>query len=91
MTGFVSSFSTIWRLAIPYFRSEDRWPGRILLAAVIAIELSLVGITVLLTYWYNSFYNALQEPELGCLRQPADLLLRPCERRHGARRSTSSI
>ncbi|MGE3159992.1 MAG: ABC transporter ATP-binding protein/permease [Xanthobacteraceae bacterium] len=60
MTGIVSSFSTIWRLAAPYFYSEDRWPGRILLAAVIAVELSLVGITVLLTYWQNSFYNALQ-------------------------------
>ncbi len=60
VTGIVSSFSTIWRLAIPYFRSEDRWPGRVLLAAVIAVELSLVGVTVLLTYWQNSFYNALQ-------------------------------
>ena len=60
MTGIASSFSTIWRLAAPYFYSEDRWPGRILLAAVIAVELSLVGITVLLTYWQNSFYNALQ-------------------------------
>ena len=60
MTAIFSSFSTIWRLAAPYFYSEDRWPGRILLAAVIAVELSLVGITVLLTYWQNSFYNALQ-------------------------------
>ena len=39
MTGFASTLATIWRLAIPYFRSEDRWAGRILLAAVIAIEL----------------------------------------------------
>ena len=60
MTGIISSFTTIWRLAAPYFYSEDRWPARILLAAVIAVELSLVGITVLLTYWQNSFYNALQ-------------------------------
>jgi vitamin B12/bleomycin/antimicrobial peptide transport system ATP-binding/permease protein len=50
----------IWRLSIPYFRSEDRWPGRILLAAVVGIELSTVAITVLLNYWYNGFYNALQ-------------------------------
>ncbi len=61
MTGFVSSLSTIWRLAIPYFRSEDRWPGRILLAAVIATELSMVGITILLNAWNNRFYNALQD------------------------------
>ena len=36
------------RLAVPYFRSEDRWAGRLLLAAVITAELSLVGIAVLL-------------------------------------------
>src|SRR5581483_8146871 len=31
-----------------------------LLAAVIAIELSIVGITVLINEWNNNFYNALQ-------------------------------
>jgi putative ATP-binding cassette transporter len=61
VTGFASSLSTIWRLAIPYFRSEDRWAGRLLLSALIATELSLVGITVLLNQWYNTFYNSLQE------------------------------
>ena len=61
MTGIASLLSTIWRLSIPYFRSEDRWPGRVLLAAVIATELSLVGVTVLLNEWYNRFYNALQD------------------------------
>jgi vitamin B12/bleomycin/antimicrobial peptide transport system ATP-binding/permease protein len=61
VTGFISSLSTIARLAIPYFRSEDRWPGRILLASVIAIQLSLVGIAVLLNAWYNKFYTALGE------------------------------
>jgi putative ATP-binding cassette transporter len=54
------TLATIWRLAVPYFRSEDRWAGRILLAAVIGIELSIVAITVALSYWYNGFYNALQ-------------------------------
>jgi vitamin B12/bleomycin/antimicrobial peptide transport system ATP-binding/permease protein len=56
----LSSLATIWRLSVPYFRSEDRWPGRILLAAVIGLELSTVAITVALNYWYNGFYNALQ-------------------------------
>ena len=48
-------------MASPYFHSEDKWPGRILLGAVIAIELSIVGINVLLNSWNNSFYNALQD------------------------------
>jgi len=57
----VSSLAVIWRLAVPYFRSEDRWPGRLLLGAVIAIELSIVAITVILNDWYNRFYNTLQD------------------------------
>jgi putative ATP-binding cassette transporter len=61
VTGFVSTLATIWRLAIPYFRSEDRWAGRALLTAVIAIELSNVGIMVMINQWNARFYNALQD------------------------------
>lgn len=61
MRGLISTLATVWRIASPYFRSEDRWAGRLLLAAVIAIELSIVGITVLLNSWNNNFYNALQD------------------------------
>jgi vitamin B12/bleomycin/antimicrobial peptide transport system ATP-binding/permease protein len=56
-----AALATIWRLSIPYYRSEDRWPGRILLGAVIAIELSIVAIQVILNEWYNRFYNTLQD------------------------------
>lgn len=63
MRGIVSTLATVWRLASPYFSSEDKWPGRILLAAVIAIELSIVGINVLLNSWNNVFYNALQDKD----------------------------
>src|ERR1700733_9436849 len=51
----------VWQIAAPYFRSEDRWAGRGLLAAVIAIELATVYLTVLFNSWNNVFYNALQE------------------------------
>jgi vitamin B12/bleomycin/antimicrobial peptide transport system ATP-binding/permease protein len=56
-----STLATVWRIAAPYFRSEDRWAGRALLAAVIATELGIVGLTVLLNQWNSRFYNALQE------------------------------
>ncbi len=56
-----STLAIVWRIASPYFRSEDKWPGRILLAALIGIELSIVGINVLLNSWNNTFYNALQD------------------------------
>ena len=61
MTGLRSTLAVIWRLAVPYFRSEDRWTGRILLGAVIAIELAITGINVLINQWNARFYNALQD------------------------------
>jgi vitamin B12/bleomycin/antimicrobial peptide transport system ATP-binding/permease protein len=56
-----ATLATVWRIAAPYFRSEDKFAGRLLLAAVIAIQLALVLIDVLLNKWNNRFYNALQE------------------------------
>lgn len=50
-----------WRLAAPYWSSEERWRGRLLLGAVVALNLSLVGMSVLLSYWNREFFNALQE------------------------------
>jgi putative ATP-binding cassette transporter len=58
-----ATLAIVWRIAIPYFRSEDKWAGRVLLAAVIAIELSLVAINVLVNQWNNRFYNALQDKD----------------------------
>ncbi len=61
MRGIIATLATVWRIASPYFRSEERWPGLILLTAVIIIELSIVALTVLLNTWNANFYNALQE------------------------------
>jgi vitamin B12/bleomycin/antimicrobial peptide transport system ATP-binding/permease protein len=58
-----STLATVWRISIPYFNSEDKWVGRGLLAAVIAIELALVGNDVLINLWRARFYNALQEKD----------------------------
>lgn len=49
-----------WSLAMPYWRSEERWRARALLGSVIALNLALVGVTVLLTYWQRAFYNSLE-------------------------------
>jgi putative ATP-binding cassette transporter len=56
-----STLAAVWRIAVPYFHSEDKWAGRGLLAAVITIELAVVFLTVLFNRWNNVFYNALQE------------------------------
>ncbi len=56
-TRFLAAF---WRLAGPYWWSEDKWAGRGLLAVVIALNLSLVAISVRFNAWNNDFYNTLQ-------------------------------
>ena len=44
-----------WALTRPYWVSEERGRARLLLAAVIVLNLSLVGMTVVLTYWQRAF------------------------------------
>jgi putative ATP-binding cassette transporter len=61
--GLVSTFGIIWRLAVPYFKSEDRWAAGALLAAVVTMELGKVALDVLLNLWNNRFYNALQDKD----------------------------
>ena len=57
--------SDAWRLAGPYWRSEERWRARLLLGVVVALNLSLVGMSVLLSYWNREFFNSLQEKDAG--------------------------
>ena len=61
MNNIRSTLAIVWRIAAPYFRSEDKWAARGLLAAVIAIQLASVGTDVLVNQWRNRFYNALQD------------------------------
>jgi len=56
-----STIVSIWKLAVPYFRSEDRRAGGLLLGAVIGLELAAVGVMVLINQWNARFYNALQD------------------------------
>src|SRR6202790_5790147 len=50
-----------WRLAKPYWGSEEKWSARGLLLAVIALNLGNVYISVRINEWNNAFYNALQK------------------------------
>ena len=61
MNNIRATLAIVWRIAVPYFNSEDKWAGRVLLAVVILIELALVGTDVLINQWRNRFYTALQE------------------------------
>ena len=61
-----------WRLANPYFRSEEKWVAWTLLVAVVALNLSLVGMSVVLSYWNREFFNSLQNKDFQAF---TDLLL----------------
>jgi len=50
----------IWKLTKPYWFSEDRWAGRGLLAAIIAMTLALVYLQVRLALWSRVFWDAFQ-------------------------------
>ena len=49
-----------WHLATPYFRSEQRWSARLLLAAIITMNFVLVAINVQLNTWQGAFFNSIQ-------------------------------
>ena len=53
----------LWTLTRPYWFSDDRWPARALLAAIVAITLLLVYLNVLLNDWNGRFFNALQSKD----------------------------
>ncbi|GAB1715005.1 MAG: ABC transporter related [Nitrobacter sp.] len=48
-----------WRVGVLWFRSEERWEARTLLAGVVALKLAEVGVWVLGSYWNAALFNAL--------------------------------
>jgi len=55
-------FHDFWHLVRPYWlESKERGSARVLLAAVILLNLIMVYISYRITEWYNTFWNALQK------------------------------
>jgi len=52
--------SEAWRIARPYWFSEEKWSGLGLLALVLVLNLATVGLDVRFNYWRNDFYNTFQ-------------------------------
>ena len=63
MANFRTSAKDFTHIAFPYFREDDRWPGRVLLITVIGLQLFQVWLNVKFNSWYNTFYNALQNKD----------------------------
>jgi vitamin B12/bleomycin/antimicrobial peptide transport system ATP-binding/permease protein len=61
MRGLGPFLKDAWRLSRPYYVSEEKWSAWGLLASIIALNLALVGMSVLLSFWNREFYNSLQD------------------------------
>ena len=59
--GLKANIREAWRIALPYFRSEERYAAWGLLACVVAGQLTLVAMVVAENYWRNAFFQTLQE------------------------------
>lgn len=62
-TSLISTLRRIGALAAPYFRSEEKWKARGLLAAIVALNLGTVYMLVLNNQWFGRFYDALQNKD----------------------------
>jgi len=63
MRGLKPFLLDAWALTRPYWSSDERGRALLLLGAVVALNLSLVAMTVVLTYWQRAFYNALEQKD----------------------------
>jgi putative ATP-binding cassette transporter len=63
MRGLGPFLRDAWRLCRPYYVSEEKWSAWGLLITIIALNLSLVGMSVVLSFWNREFYNSLQDKD----------------------------
>ena len=56
-----SFWPAFWRLARPYFSSDDRWAARGLFVAITTLALAIIWVNVQLNEWNGEFYNSLQD------------------------------
>ena len=86
------TFSTLRRilaLAAPYFRSEEKWRARLMLAGIVALNLAYVYALVLFNQWYGRFYDALQNKDAGIFWREVGVLAGSRSRTSRSRCSSS--
>ncbi len=62
-------FRRTWAMITPYWRSEEKGRAWLLLAAVTALSLFSVAISVWINHWYKDFYNALEKKDTAAFWQ----------------------
>jgi len=60
MNRVIVALRTFLTLALPYFRSDEKWRARGLLLGVVAGELGFVAVAVTVIQWNARFFNALE-------------------------------
>ena len=60
---FSAFLKRVWALSAPYFRSDEKWKARGLLATIVVLNLASVYMLVLLNDWNRVFYDALQNKD----------------------------
>jgi len=63
LKSFSAVSTRVWALSLPYFKSEERWKARGLLAAIVGLNLAAVYMLVLINDWNRVFYDALQNKQ----------------------------
>ena len=66
MKNVILALRTFLHLALPYFRSQDRWRACGLLAGVIGSELFVVYVAVKMNQWNAGFFNAVEARKDRC-------------------------
>ena len=69
LARFALFLRQVRHLALPYFRSEERWKAWGLLLAVVGLNLAAVYMLVLLNSWNKLFYDALQNKDAAVFWQ----------------------
>jgi vitamin B12/bleomycin/antimicrobial peptide transport system ATP-binding/permease protein len=63
LESFKTQTAKVWALSVPYFRSDEKWKARGLLAAIVLLNLASVFMLVQLNDWNRLFYDALQNKD----------------------------
>ncbi len=58
-----------WGLIAPYWKSNDKWMARGLLASVVILALGMVYLNVLFNDWNRDFYNALENKNFPVFKE----------------------
>ncbi len=63
MRRVLVSLRDAWALAAPFWKSEERGPALLMLAGLVGLNLFLVAMNVLNSFWGREFFNSLQNKD----------------------------